>query len=87
MVDVSGSKIPGASGADGSFSESENAILRTGIGGNLSEIIPDDDEKTDEEDNNNNILKIAGGRGIAQDDGFRTQIIDNIWRLMQWKIG
>lgn len=70
LVNVSGSGVPGASGANDSLSESEIEAMRAAGNAGLSEIIPDEEENTDEEDNNKNLMEFAGGRGVGQTTDF-----------------
>jgi hypothetical protein len=53
-------------GAEASVSESENAIIRVGSSGQLSEIIPVEDEEEGEEENRKKILKISYERSARQ---------------------
>lgn len=65
LANVSGSGIPGASGGDESFSESEVESVEVGGSFILTEIIPEEDEDDEDEEKRKKTLRFSGGRGDA----------------------
>ncbi len=65
LANVSGSGIPGASGGDESFSESEIESVEVGGSFTLTEIIPEEEEEDEDEEERKKTLHFSGGRGEA----------------------